>query len=289
MSIKWLHNKTGYALKVGSITPIILASLSLSKEDAVFTEEQQKQFAKSTVDYLAGAFGFRDRISAKNGIDNSPGFLIDDFVEAKPQYLYKYVSKKSSEYYKKGRFQVGTIKYFQTMENDKARDELEGLAFIDTKLGNRIANAAVTMGSNYYVFCGTNQADDTLDDYHVENFGSVLMKIELAPFAQKMAKRLGALSFTIMKVKYANAKLIRTQMPFQMQPELFSNLRSKEMQLYLQHLISQCTLPSLFTKPGWFSHEAETRIVFKMAYDVNPVLPKQFEHKGLIKHIQFLT
>ncbi|MEX1238414.1 MAG: hypothetical protein WEB30_01805 [Cyclobacteriaceae bacterium] len=128
-----------------------------------------------------------------------------------------------------------------------------------------------------------------MNDYHVESFSPVLIKIQLAPFAQKIAKRLGALSFTIMKVKYANAKLIRTELPFQVQPELFSNLSSKEMQSYLQHLIGQCTIPCLFTKPGWFADEAEIRIVFKMPYDVNPVSPKQFEHKGLLKHIQFLA
>lgn len=289
MSIKWQHSIKGYALKVGEITPITLASLSLSKENAEFTEDQQKQFAKLTVDHLAGTFEFRDRIAAKNLIDSAPGFLIDDFVEAKPEYLYKYASVKSSEYFKKGRFQVGTAQYFQTMENDKARDELEGLAFVHTKLGNRIADAAVTMGSNYYIFCGTYQTNDRPNNYHLANFGSALMKIELSPFAQKMAKRLGAVSYTIMKIRYANAKLVRTELPFQMQPELFSDLSSKEMQLYLQHLIGRCTLPALFTKPGWFRDEMETRIVFEMPYDVNPIVPKQFEHKGLLKHIKFLS
>lgn len=289
MKISWHPGKGGYSLNLGSITPLTLASLSLSKEDVSFTEEQQKHFAKTTVDHLAAIFGFQDRIAAKNVIDKSPAFFIDDFDECKPKFLYKYISEKSSEYYKKGSFQVGTTKYFQKMENEKAKDELEGLAFIDTKIGNRIANAAVTMGSNYYIFCGTDQADDKLNDYHTENFGPVLMKIELVPFVEKIARRLGALSFTIIKVKYANAKLIGTELPIQLGPELFSNFSSDEMQLYLHHLIDHCTIPCLFTKPGWFAGEAEIRIAFKMPYDVSPVSPKQFEHKRLLKHIEFLT
>lgn len=289
MNVKWEHGIGGFSLKVGKVTPLTLASMSLSKENVTYTEEQQKQFAKLIVDYLADSSGFQERIAAKNIIDQSPVFSINDFVDVQEKYLYKYVSEKSSEYYKKGRFQVGTVKYFQKMENDKARDELEGLAFIDTQLGNRIAYTAITTGLNYYIFCGTDQVTDSCSDYHIENFGSVLMKIELVPFVQKITKRLGALSYKIMKVKYGNAKLIRTELPFQMQPESFSNLGSADMQLYLRHLIADCTMPSLFTKPGWFTDETETRIVFEMPYDVNPVLPKQFEHIGLLKHIEFLT
>src|SRR5690606_23965548 len=161
-------------------------------------------------------------------------------------------SELSAKYYSKGLFQVGSIGYFQKMENEKARDELEGLAFIATRMGNRIANLAITMGSNYYVFCGTDQDNDSLSDYHLKNFGSVLLKINLVPFIEKVAKRLGAKSYKVMKVKYSNAKMIKTELPIQMTPESFSNLSSNDMQSYLAHLIRDCTAPCLFTKPGWF-------------------------------------
>tara|TARA_R110000850_G_scaffold26358_2_gene75576 strand:+ start:696 stop:1526 length:831 start_codon:yes stop_codon:yes gene_type:complete len=269
------------------VTPLTIAAMTLSKENAELTDNQAKHFSKSVLDYLAGTMSIADKVVAKNVIDKSPPFELHEYVEIKQRYLYKYVSEASAEYYRKGMFQVGSIGYFKKMENEKARDELEGLSFIATKMGNRIANIAVTMGFNYYMFCGTDQNNDNLTDYHSRNFGPVLLKIDLLPFAEEVAKRLGAKSFRVMKVKYANAKLIKSKLPFQITPEQFSNLGCPNMQSYLQHLVSDCTTPSLFTKPSWFNEEIETRIVFEMPYDVNQDLPKRFEHNGLLKYIQF--
>ena len=288
-AIKWEHGRNGFALKVDGVTPLTLAMMSLAKENAEFTDEQMRSFAKIGVDYLADITGFADRVAAKNVIDTAPAFELNDYSEVGQEYIYKYVSESASQYYTKGIFQVGSIGYFQKMENEKARDELEGLAFIATRMGNRIANLAVTMGLNYYVFCGTDQDNDSFSEYHRQNFGSVLLKIDLVPFAEKVAKRLAARSYKVMKVKYANAKMIKTEVPIQITPESFSTLGSNEMQAYLRHLISDSTAPCLFTKPGWFRDEIETRLVFEMPYDVNQSLPKRFEHKGLLKHIQFIN
>lgn len=287
-TIKWEHGPGGYSLKAGGVTPLTLAMMSLAKEDVEFTDDQMRSFGKSVVDYLVSIAGFADRVAAKNVIDTSPAFELHDYVEITQQYLYKYVSESSAAYYRKGLFQVGSIGYFRKMENEKARDELEGLAFIATRMINRIANLAITMGSNYYVFCGTDQDSDSLSNYHLKNFGSVLLKIDLVPFAEKVAKRLGAKSYKVMKVKYANAKMIKTDLPIQITPESFSDLSSLDMQSYFGHLIRDCATPCLFTKPGWFKEETETRIVFEMSYDVNQSMPKRFEHTGLSKHIEFI-
>lgn len=276
------------SLRVGTVTPLTLAMMSLSKENVELTDDQMKSFARNGIDYLARIAGFEDRVAAKNMIDSSSAFVVNDYVEVKQKYLYKYISENSADHYRQGRFQVGSIGYFQKMENEKARDELEGLVFIATQMGSRIANLAITMGSNYYVFCGTDQDTDSFSDYHCNNFGSVLMKIDLEPFADKIAKRLGARSYTIMKVNYANAKMLKTQLPFEITPESFSNLGSKDMQSFLKHLIADCTIPCLFTKPGWFRDEMETRLVFEMPFDVSQASPRRFEHKGLLKHIEFI-
>jgi hypothetical protein len=235
-AIKWEYGRGGYSLKVGTVTPLTLAMMSLSKENAQFTDDQMKSFARSGIDYLAAISGFKDRVAAKNVIDSSNAFVLNDYVEVKQKYLYKYISENSSGYYRQGRFQIGSIGYFQKMENEKARDELEGLVFIATQMGSRIANLAITMGSNYYVFCGTDQDTDSFSDYHCNNFGSVLMKIDLEPFADKIAKRLGARSYKVMKVNYANAKMLKTQLPFEITPESFSNLGSKDMQSFFETL-----------------------------------------------------
>jgi hypothetical protein len=287
--IKWEYGPGGYSLKSHSVTPLTLAMMSLAKEDAEFTDDQLRSFAKGFVDYIASITGFADRVAAKNFIDKSPTYEVSDYAEVTQQYLYKYVSGDSASYYHKGSFQVGSIGYFQQMENEKARDELEGFAFITTRMGNRIANLAITMGLNFYVFCGTDQDNESLSDYHLKNFGSVLLKIDLIPFAEKVAKRLGARSYKVMKVKYANAKMVKTELPIQMTPESFSNLSSNDMQAFMEHLIKDCTVPCLYTKPGWFKEEIETRIVFEMPYDVNQSAPKRFEHTGLVKHIQFIS
>jgi len=287
--IKWEFGPDGYSLKVDKVAPLTLRMMTLTKENSQLSDDQMRSFAKAGVDYVAAMKGFTNRVAALNVIDESPAFHVHDYVEITPRYLYKYVSEFSAALYKKGSFQVGSVGYFQKMENEKGRDELEGLAFIATRMGNRIASLVITMGSNYYVFCGTDQENDSLNGYHLRNFGSVLLKIELMPFVEKVAKRLGAKSFKVMKVKYANAKMVKSEMPIQMTPESFSNFSNIEMQSYLGHLIRDCTTPCLFTKPGWFKDEIEIRIVFEMPYNVSQSKPKQFEHNGLLKHIQFIN
>lgn len=276
MITKWKAND-GFALIDGKITAATMASMSLTKADATLTELQQKQMAKGFLELIAGWNGLAGKIEVNNAIDEASPFSIDEFVETQENFLYKYISEGARTFYERGLFQVGSVNYFKIMENEKARDELEGLAIINTKMGSRTATCGVTMGANYYIFCSSRQTTDALSDYHVASFGPVLMKIELAPFAERMAKRLGAVSYKVMNVKYANAKLIHSELPFEMTPEACSDWNSSEMQQYLKHLIADCTTSCLFTKPGWFKDEVETRIVFEMPYDVNPKLPKRFE------------
>lgn len=286
--IKWKYSLRGYALNIQNVTALILGSLSLSKENILSGEKELKEFAKIYIDYTGDIFNFRDTTRAKNLIDSSKVFNIDDFEIQNQKYLYKYVSESSAKYYKRGLFQVGSVGYFQDMENEKARDELEGLAFISAETGNREVNAAISMGSNYYIFCGTYQDSDRQNKYHIENFGRVLMKIEVEPFAKKIAKRLGAISYKIMKVNYSNAKTIKIHLPIQLTPDSISDFGSMEMQIFMRQIIEECTLPCLLTKPSYFSDEIETRILFNLPYNVNASLPRRFEHKGLLKYIDFI-
>ena len=286
--IKWKYVSRGFALNIENVTALTLASMSLGKENIAFTENDLKNFAKIQIDIISQMFEFRDTVLAKNNIDSSEIFEISDFKDYNQKYLYKYVNENSVKYYKKGLFQVGSVGYFQNMENENARDELEGLSFVSAKTGTRVANAAFTMGSNYYIFCATRQNNDLLSNYHIKNFGNVLMKIEIEPFAKKIAKRLGAVSYRIMNVNYSNAKTMKIHLPVELTPESISHFGSDGMQVFMRQLIKDCTLPCLLTKPTYFIDEIETRILFELPYNVHESLPRRFEHKGLLKYIDFI-
>ncbi|MGK0448902.1 MAG: hypothetical protein ACJA2M_002703 [Polaribacter sp.] len=285
---KWLQDNSGFTFCNGKTNAFTIKQHSLSKIDVDFSDEQLKSFSKSTIDYLAAMDGFQDRVSAKNTVDNAAIFDLDNFEDANPEFIYKYISESSLKYFQKGSFQVGSTGYFQKMENEKARDELEGLSFISTRTNERIINSTIEMGFNHYIFCATNQENNLISKYHKENFGPVLLKIRAKPFIEKIAKRLGATSYKIQNVIYSNAKLLKTNLDVNTTPENFSNLSSKESLEYGRHLIESVTTPSLFIKSGWFNPENELRIVFTMPYNVSQVSPKRFEHLGLLKYIEII-
>jgi len=287
--VRWLTTEKGISLKWNKTNPLTLASFSLGKENVDFSEVDLKNYSKITIDFLSSIFNFENKIKPLNVIDESPVFNLRDFEILNPEYLYKYVSKNSASYYQKGIFQVGSTGYFRTMENLKARDELEGLAFVSCLTNNRVANSIIYLGFNHYIFCCTDQNNNELSEYHISNFGSVLLKIKTEPFLRKMAKRLGATSYKIIRVKYANAKLIQSQTSVDLTPELSSNFSSNQMQTLFMNMISECTTPCLALKPKWFSPENEIRIIFELPYNVNENIPRRFENKSLVKYIDFIV
>jgi hypothetical protein len=50
-TIKWEHGRGGYSLKVGTVTPLTLAMMSLSKENVEVTDDQMKDCFPVTFAY----------------------------------------------------------------------------------------------------------------------------------------------------------------------------------------------------------------------------------------------
>lgn len=282
------NSKNGFEVKYNKLHLLTLIHLSLTKEDEMMEDLLLKEYAKAMYEFLSSIFNFNHRIANKNILDMAPHFTKEDFPEFNQKYLYKYVNDSTVEYYKKGSFQIGNTGYYQIMENEKARDEFEGVSFIVARTGKRMVPLTISMGNNYNVFCLTNQDSDSLNPYHVENFGSKLLKIEIGPFAKLMADCIGAKSYKIVNVRYANAKLLMTKVPFIITPQNLSNLRSNEVERLLQHVIDELTIPTLSIKNGWFKPERETRILFEMPNNVDSTKPLRFENSELLNYITFL-
>lgn len=283
-AIKWdFKANEGYHLSGGQL-PITLLHTAMHQEGVEFNDDQLKDFAKAILTYSLQVNSSGEALIKRlNMIDSAPVFSAKDFTPFVDRYIYKYVDDSAIDFYREGKFQLGNILYYQEIENEKARDELEGLAFINTKMINRVVNSTVTAGYNYYIFCAT----ESPSQYHVDNFGANLMRFEVLPFATKIAKRVKAESFKIMKVNYANAKIYASRLDLDTTPERMSKLGGADSNLYINHLIAECADPCLFIKPGWFKDENEIRIVFEMPYNVNPIVPRRFENPSLLKHIEF--
>ena len=197
---KIINDNSGVILKLGKAHALKLIMMSLAKKGTEFNNEELKKFSKNVFNNISSEFIIKNKSLIESTIDQSEPVELDDFKELQPEYIYKYISLKSLSYITRGIFQVGSTGYFQKMQNEKARDILERIVFISTKTETGIINSSIEMGFNHFIFCATTQDNNELSQYHVDSFGPILLKIKAKPFLEKIAKRIGATSYSIQRV-----------------------------------------------------------------------------------------
>jgi len=212
----------------------------------------------------------------------------EDFQPFNEPTVYQYVSSDILDnYIKKGKFQLGHIIRYHEIENEKARDSLEGFSFLQINYKSQQVYRPLFAGYNFAIFCTTTINNTSGDKHRLmhKNFGDKLIEINnINSFAREISKAIGAKKAVIQKVKYSSAKLFTCRnnnldLDFLSRSELNNEL--------FDFFYQTSVIPCLFIKPMDFSPEEEIRFVFEMDKDLKK--PIRLHNKGLLDFIKVVN
>lgn len=275
--IRKFHRLVGFEYEVNKKS-LILQLIAMTKERSQFTDDELKKMIAITSNYL-------DKVSRDL---ESPAELFGHILTAdsgigrikKP--FYKFIPKEIYEnHISKGRFQLGSLKYYREIENESSRDEKEGFSNIIIYTGDRQIFASLISGFDQYILCGTHSLDES--KYMSERFGGVILKFRnINSFASKTMKAINAFDWHVMDITYSDFKAYIVDQQINdlngVGPDLGDEM--------FQHLLNFSTIPSIFCKPTRFKPENEVRLSFKMNRNVKRKL--NFCNQGLLDEIEII-
>jgi len=264
--IEYIHNNSS----------IIFQVISISHKDNKLTHSEQKEFTGLVAKLLSN---FDNSIPIKKVEGEFD--LIEESYDLDNIHFYKYVNKDIVEkYLVKGKFQLGSIKYYREIENKESRDEREGYCNLNFENHNQSLFTSVISGFDYFIFCGTHHVDPS--KYMHNRFGDYLIEIkDIKSFANAMKIAIGAEDWSIHKVQYSDYKSKKVQIEFENFENNFPNLSEKLFDIIKFH----SKFPSLFVKPVAFIPEKELRLVFKMKSNIKSK-KLNVDNKGLLRYIE---
>jgi hypothetical protein len=259
---------------------IIVKLLSVAKENESFDDVLIRKMISASNNYFDSLSQEKFEQKEFLGVLN----IMDYELEIEKINLYKFISKETFEnYYKKGKFQLGSLEYYREIENKSSRDEREGFSNIIINSGNRQIFASVISGFNKYIFSGTDSLENS--EKLAEKFGSVCIKVKnIQSFADKIKKAINAKSWEIKRVTYTDFKAYSAFTEIN-DIERIMNLDINEE--FFRYLLDFSSLPSVYCKPLDFLPENEIRLTFEMGRDVNRTC--HFRNINLIKEFEVLN
>jgi hypothetical protein len=193
--------------------------------------------------------------------------------------FYKYVQPEIYEnFISKGKWQLGTVEQYRTIENAKQRDDFVGFSFLTLNINNHLICISFISSFNYLILSGTKSANST---FHKTSFGEKMLYIpDIKSFAEVICKEINAKKFFIQDVEYNSLKyyIVKDRIYDQ-----YIDLRNLFTPPFFDRVIEHTFYPSLFVKPEGFRHENEVRIVFEMECDCFE--PYKFEQLRLVNYI----
>jgi hypothetical protein len=213
-----------------------------------------------------------------------------NFPALKNAEFFKFLPETSLDYYLKGSFQFGSIRYYRNIEAQNSKDAMEGLSNIAIKTPKHLIGVSLASGYNFGIFCGTSSLEKRREKS--DRFGSRIIKIaNLRQFAEDVQASLGAKKYYFNKVSYNDLKLFRanTLKSFDLsRPNAPNNNFDPGVidKAAFDLLYDTSFLSSLFMKPTRFSVEQELRLVFEMPKDVPDVI--RLQNPELAKHIEIV-
>lgn len=273
-NLKFQHNKNG-VVAIHNDKRFILGYLSIGNESEHFSDSELSQYAQIVLDFQCSVRGL-----PKHNITNQQIFT-NGLIENDYSPIYKYLQPEVfNNYIEKGKWQLGCIQQYRTIENQKQRDEFEGYSFLNLIINNHLVSTVCNSGFNYLIFCGTYKDNSTL---HKEQFGEKKISIpNVKSFAEAIKKTINAKKYYVQKVNYDSVKLhINRDYIYNNQISLDNIL----VEPFFDCLRDNLLYPSLFVKPETFRQENEVRIIFEMHKDYKK--PLKFDNIGLNDFINF--
>lgn len=245
---------------IGDGRSIVLAATSISKPGVFLADEDLFKFGRRIQDYFDGTGGFGEHAYEPHRV-----FADGDFRTFDEKYVYKFMSEDTYEkYLRKGSILLSSLRRFREFEEqgDPAGDRFEGRSFCAYAVGGRELLAATLSGFDTFIFSSTRDLREA--EEMSRKFGSVILRINLIPFARELSRQIGQVHAEIRLVRYSDLKLHRSSLPIRSVAGFPPNLTAA-LARALRH---RGRLPALFGKPRRFASEREVRISFQMPKDV---------------------
>jgi hypothetical protein len=274
-NIKFLHNSKGVTAKYSN-KKFVLGTPLINELGTDFTDEEFVKLSEIIINFESAVRGFPiHKLETKKLILSNE--IVNDYSP-----FSKYVSDKVfKQYIQNGKWQLGNIHLYRSIENIKQRDEFEGFSFLNFNVNNHSISQVCNTGFNYLIFCGTKSSNSII---HQEKFGSKELHFpDVRAFAERVCELIGAKRYFVQNVEYNTLKAYSHRQLIQ-NPTIKLNdyLLTPE---YFDLLADIAIYPSLFVKPEYFRNENEVRIIFEMKKDFNR--PYKFKDKQLLDLITY--
>lgn len=270
-NLKFLHSARGVTAKLGN-RKFVLGTLSIGKNSIEFSEDDYVNLSKTVLEFECSVRGYPRHPHKLLELVESDE-IINDYAP-----FYKYVKEDTyNKWISKGKWQLGTVQLYRTIENTKQRDEFEGFSFINLNINNSIVSQVCNAGYNFLIFCGTKSK---ASEKHRKQFGErELYFPDIKSFAEKIQKQINAKRFFIQKIQYNSLKSYINRNPIvNSKIQVGNNILVPE---YFEILYNNLIYTSLFVKPESFQEEEEVRIIFEMAKD--HFKPYKFTNHEILK------
>lgn len=253
----------------------IIGFTSILNQGADFTDLQYQAMSIAAHKFYCSKKGIPE-YSVKSMTPIKSKIIKNDFSP-----FYKYVPINIfNDFIKKGKWQLGNIEQYRTIENKKQRDEFEGHSFINLKINNHVVSTICSSGFNYLVFCGTRMSNS---DLHKNQFGEKLLYFpNVKSFADSVLKTINAKKYYVHNVEYNTLKFYMNENDISNPNIAIENILTED---YFELLSENLLYPSLFVKPEPFKPENEVRIIFEMGKD--HFKPYKLENKGLLDYVEY--
>ncbi|MBR0695566.1 hypothetical protein [Bradyrhizobium lablabi] len=274
----------GYRFFKGNVS-VLLHAAARFKRDAVVTNIDLFNFFRHLNRYLqnVGAYEFERQGPSKL-------MTADNFLTLEGAVFYKFMSDSTLSHFMNGSFQLGSISYYRSIEQQNSKDAMEGLANIAFQAPGNVFGLSLASGYNFGIFCGAQNLDRCAE--MSERFGPRIIRIaNLQSFAEEIKILFGANRFYYGHVIYNDLKLLRakTLKTIRLSQEPSTNFDPALINDALFDLLYKTSFhPSLFMKPTRFAIEDELRLVFEMPVDVPPPYVLRKANVDLMKHIDII-
>lgn len=239
---------------------VIFANASVTKPGAVFNDQELFAYGSALQRYFDAIAGLTEQNYTSAGVLGPSSFRA-----YRSRYGYKFVTEETYyEYVLKGSFLVSSLARYREMEEqgNPAGDRFEGSAHSAYLVGDRQLTVSTLSGFDTHIFSLARDLKNV--DEMKARFGSVILRIELLPFARSLAGLVDKVRADIRLVRYADLKLYRGALSLLDVAGFPPNLTDR----LARALRENGRLPSIFAKPGRFESEREVRIAMTASSDV---------------------
>ena len=168
------------------------------------------------------------------------------------------MSKKKyvDDFFNEGKLQLGTFRYFHTMENDEARDTEEGIAVLAARNSSMTLFGQMGSGFNHYVFC-TFDGDPSYDVIRQFGYDDSYEIVNVNGFNEAVSNAINARNSQRSRCLYKKHKALVSQL----KEDYIFNVLLADLSSVLADKVQY------FIKPNRFSHQEEFRFLWEVEED----------------------